>query len=153
VQQNPERPARHRATTASATQGSVTQASATQGRATHASATRASVTQASVLQAGARGTRSSEAGIREPLGGALSVLPYLLVLAGVGAGVFVAFQGGRATARGAGIVGTALLIAGLLRLALPPRLAGSLASRSKVIDVLAFLVLGGGVLGLAIWLP
>jgi hypothetical protein len=75
------------------------------------------------------------------------------VLAGVGAGVFVAFQGGRDTARGAGIAGTALLVAGLLRLALPPRYAGQLASRGKAIDVLAFLLLGGGVLGLAIWLP
>lgn len=118
MQQNPERPARHR---------------------THRATT-------------ANATRSTEAGIREPQG-ALSVLPYLLVLAGVGAGVFVAFQGGRSTARGAGIAGTALLVAGLLRLALPPRLAGSLASRSKATDVLAFLLLGGGVLGLAIWLP
>ncbi|HZR54425.1 MAG TPA: DUF3017 domain-containing protein [Streptosporangiaceae bacterium] len=90
---------------------------------------------------------------REPRGGALSVLPYLLVLAGVGAGVFVAFQGGRDTAKGAGIAGTTLLVAGLLRLALPPRYAGQLASRGKAVDVLAFMLLGGGVLGLAIWLP
>lgn len=136
MQQNPERPARHRT-----------------HRAITASATQASAAQANASPTGTRGTRSAEAGIREPQGGVLSVLPYLLVLAGVGAGVFVAFQGGRSTARGAGIAGTALLVAGLLRLALPPRLAGSLASRSKATDVLAFLLLGGGVLGLAIWLP
>lgn len=116
MQQNPERPTRHRshrATTATATQ----------------------------------------AGTREPQGSVLSVLPYLLVLAGVGAGVFVAFQGGRDTAKGAGLAGTALLAAGLLRLALPPRYAGQLASRGKAFDVFAFLLLGGGILGLAIWLP
>jgi Protein of unknown function (DUF3017) len=110
-------------------------------------------TTASATQASTRGTRSTEAGIREPQGGALSVLPYLLVLAAVGVGVFVAFLGGRNTAKGAGIAGTVLLLAGLLRLALPPRYAGPLASRSKTIDVLAFLLLGGGVLGLAIWVP
>lgn len=111
--------------------------------------TRHRATAASATQAATRGTR----GTREPQGGVLSVLPYLLVLAGVGAGVFVAFQGGRDTAKGAGIAGTALLVAGLLRLTLPPRYAGQLASRGKAIDVLAFLLLGGGVLGLAIWLP
>lgn len=101
----------------------------------------------------ATATRAGTGVTREPRGGVLSVLPYLLVLAGVGAGVFVAFQGGRDTAKGAGIAGTALLVAGLLRLTLPPRYAGQLASRGKAIDVLAFLLLGGGVLGLAIWLP
>lgn len=125
MQQNPERPTRHRT-----------------HRATTASAT----------YAGTHGTRSTEAGIREPQGVGLSVLPYLLVLAGVGAGVFVAFQGSRYTGRGTGIMGGALLAAGLIRLALPPRYAGPLASRSKAIDVLAFLLLGGGILGLAIWL-
>lgn len=115
MQQNPERPARHRI-----------------HRATTAS--------------------TPQAGTSEPKTGALSVLPYLLVLAGVGAGVFVAFQGSRYTGQGTGIVGGALLAAGLLRLALPPRYAGPMASRSKAIDVLAFLLFGGGIVGLAIWL-
>jgi len=35
---------------------------------------------------------------------------------------------------------------------LPPRYAGLLASRQKAIDVLAFALLGGSILGLALWL-
>jgi hypothetical protein len=85
--------------------------------------------------------------------GALGVLPYLLVLAGVGAGLFVAFQGSKYTARGTGLAGVALLAAALARLVLPPRYAGLLMSRHKGLDVLAFALLGGGVLGLALWLP
>ena len=80
-------------------------------------------------------------------------LPYLIVLAGAGAGLFVMSQGARYAGRGAAVVGAALLVAALARLALPPRYAGLLASRSKAQDVAAFAVLGAAVLGVAASLP
>ena len=80
-------------------------------------------------------------------------LPYLIVLAGTVAGLFVAWQGSRYAGRGAAVVGAALLVAALARLALPPRYAGLLASRSKAQDVAAFAVLGAAVLAVAASLP
>ena len=78
-------------------------------------------------------------------------LPYLIVLAGVAAGLFVAWQ--RYAGRGAALVGGALLTAAAARLVLPPRFAGLLASRGKALDVAAFAVLGTAVLAVAAWLP
>ena len=80
-------------------------------------------------------------------------LPYLIVLAGTGAGLFVTWQGARYAGRGAAVVGSALLVAALARLALPPRYAGLLASRSKAQDVAGFAVLGAAVLAVAASLP
>ncbi len=80
-------------------------------------------------------------------------LPYLIVLAGTGAGLFVASQGSQYAGRGAAVVGAALLVAALARLALPPRYAGLLASRSKAQDVAGFAVLGAAVLAVAASLP
>jgi Protein of unknown function (DUF3017) len=80
-------------------------------------------------------------------------LPYLIVLAGVAAGLFVAWQGSRYAGRGAALVGGALLAAAAARLVLPPRFAGLLASRGKALDVAAFAVLGTAVLAVAAWLP
>jgi hypothetical protein len=77
-------------------------------------------------------------------------LPYLIVLAGTVAGLVL---GSRHAGRGAAVVGAALLVAALARLALPPRYAGLLASRSKAQDVAAFAVLGAAVLGVAASLP
>ena len=81
----------------------------------------------------------------------LAALPYLIVLAGVAAGLFVAWQ--RYAGRGAALVGGALLAAAAARLVLPPRFAGLLASRGKALDVAAFAVLGTAVLAVAAWLP
>lgn len=80
-------------------------------------------------------------------------LPYLIVLAGTGAGLFVASQGSGYAGRGAAVVGAALLVAALARLALPPRYAGLLVSRSKAQDVTGFAVLGAAVLAVAASLP
>jgi hypothetical protein len=80
-------------------------------------------------------------------------LPYLIVLAGVAAGLFVTWQGSRYAGRGAALVGGALLTAAAARLVLPPRFAGLLASRGKALDVAAFAVLGTAVLAVAAWLP
>ena len=80
-------------------------------------------------------------------------LPYLIVLAGAAAGLLVALQGSRHAGRGAALVGAALLVAALARLALPPRYAGLLASRSKALDVAGFAVFGAAVLAVAASLP
>lgn len=101
----------------------------------------------------ARPAAATQASAQHSSAGRLGVLPYLLVLAGVIAGLVVAWRGSRYAGQGAGLVGSALLAAALARLLLPPRSAGLLASRGKALDVLAFAALGGGVLGLALWLP
>jgi hypothetical protein len=78
---------------------------------------------------------------------------YLLVLAGVATGLFIACQGSRSAARGTAVMGCSLLAAGLARLVLPQRYAGLLSSRRKASDVLAFAALGAGVLAIALMLP
>jgi hypothetical protein len=85
--------------------------------------------------------------------GALGWLPYLVVLAGAAAGIFVAWQGSKYAGRGAGLIGASLLAGALARLILPARYAGLLASRRKASDVLAFAVFGTAVLAVAIALP
>jgi len=84
---------------------------------------------------------------------ALAWLPYLIVLAGVSAGMFVIWQGSQYAGRGAGLVGGTLLVAAVTRLVLPPRYAGLLASRGRTLDVVTFAVLGAAVLGVALSLP
>jgi hypothetical protein len=84
---------------------------------------------------------------------ALAWLPYLIVLAGVGAGMFVIWQGSQYAGLGAGLVGGTLLVAAVTRLVLPPRYAGLLASRGRALDVVTFAVLGAAVLGVALSLP
>jgi hypothetical protein len=85
--------------------------------------------------------------------GGLAWLPYLIVLAGVAAGMFVTWQGSKYAGRGAGLVGASLLAGALARLILPARYAGLLASRRKASDVLAFAAFGAAVLAVAIALP
>jgi Protein of unknown function (DUF3017) len=88
-----------------------------------------------------------------PAPNVLAWVPYLLVLAGAGAGLLWALHASWDAGRGAGLMGGSLLAAGLARLVLPPRYAGLLSSRGKASDVLAFAVLGAGVLALALMLP
>ena len=97
-----------------------------------------------------RGRRAAPA---KPVSLIVAWLPYLLVLAGTAAGLFVAWQGSRSGGRGAAVVGASLLVAALARLALPPRYAGPLATRSKAQDVAGFAVLGAAVLAVAASLP
>ena len=80
-------------------------------------------------------------------------LPYLIVLAGVAAGMFVIWQGSQYAGRGAGLVGGTLLVAAVTRLVLPPRYAGLLVTRGKALDVAAFAVLGTALLAVAASLP
>ncbi len=85
--------------------------------------------------------------------GGLAWLPYLVVLAGVALGMFVAWQGSQYAGWGAALVGFSMLVAGLARLILPPRYAGLLSTRRKASDVLAFAVFGAAVLAVALTLP
>jgi hypothetical protein len=103
----------------------------------------------------ARGPRPARAerSARAPSPGGLGWLPYLVVLAGVAAGMFVIWQGSKYAGRGAALVGCSLLAGALARLILPPRYAGLLASRRKAPDVLAFAAFGAAVLAVAIALP
>jgi hypothetical protein len=104
--------------------------------------------------AGHRAARSREARDgNDPVAGGLAWLPYLIVLAGAAAGMFVAWQGSRHVARGTELVGCSLLAAALARLILPPHYAGLLSTRRKASDVLAFAVFGAAVLAVALILP
>jgi Protein of unknown function (DUF3017) len=83
----------------------------------------------------------------------LAGLPYLIVVAGVAVGLFVTWQGSPHAGLGTSLVGGALLTAAAARLLLPPRYTELLTSRWKAADVLAFTVLGTGVLAIALVLP
>jgi len=98
--------------------------------------------------AGHRAARPADSGP-----GPLAWVPYLIALAGVAAGLFLAFDASRDAGRGAGLVGCSLLAAGLARLVLPPRYATMLSTRGKTSDVLAFAAFGAGVLAVALMLP
>ena len=100
-----------------------------------------------------RSRRAAAAKASRPASAIVAWLPYLIVLAGTIAGLLLAWLGSRHAGRGAAVVGAALLVAALARLALPPRYAGLLASRSKAQDVASFAVLGVAVLGVAASLP
>jgi hypothetical protein len=100
-----------------------------------------------------RSRRAAPAQASKPAFQIVAWLPYLVVLAGTAAGLLVASQGSQDAGRGAAVVGAVMLVAALARLALPPRYAGLLASRSKTQDVAAFAVLGAAVLGIAASLP
>src|ERR1700730_10049293 len=108
--------------------------------------------------AGHRATRTTRAGRAaraddDPGTSALAWLLYLIILAGVAAGMFVAWKGSKYAGRGAGVIGASLLAGAAARLILPARYAGLLASRRKPSDVLALAVFAAAVLAVAIALP
>jgi hypothetical protein len=105
----------------------------------------------------ARNAKDSRATAGEPDAPATrtpaSWLPYLIVLAGVAAGLYITWQGSKYAGLGTSVVGGALLVAAAARLLLPPRYTELLSSRWKASDVVAFTVLGTGVLAIALVLP
>ena len=107
--------------------------------------------------AGHRAARSRESrpasDRNDAVAGGVAWVPYLIVLAGAAAGMFVVWQGSQYAGRGTALVGCSLLAAGLARLILPPRWAGLLSTRRKASDVLAFAVFGTAVLAVALMLP
>ena len=116
-----------------------------------ADASRADAPRAAV---GHRTARRQAATEREDAGtSVLAWVPYLIVLAGVAAGMFIAWQGPKYAGRGTALLSGSLLLAALFRLILPSRYAGLLSSRRKASDVLAFALFGSAVLGVALMLP
>jgi hypothetical protein len=105
--------------------------------------------------AGHRATRTTRASQTDgdSATSALAWLPYLIVLAGVAGGMFVAWKGSKYAGRGAGLIGASLLVGAVARLILPARYAGLLSSRRKASDVLALALFGAAVLAVAIALP
>jgi hypothetical protein len=79
--------------------------------------------------------------------GMVGVVVYLVVLVCTIAGVYIAWhQGSAGGGRGGVVAGAALLVAAVVRLALPNRLAGLLASRHRVTDVLVLTAFGTALL-------
>jgi hypothetical protein len=107
--------------------------------------------------AGHRAARPRESGAAWDREGAeasgLAWVPYLIVLAGAAAGMFVVWQGSKYAARGTGLLGCSMLAAALARLILPARYAALLSTRRKASDVLTFAVFGAAVLAVALMLP
>ena len=85
--------------------------------------------------------------------GGLAWVPYLIVLAGAGLGMYLAVGGAKHAVLGTGLLGGSMLVAALARLVLPERYAGLLASRRKASDVLAFAAFGAAVVAVALTLP
>jgi Protein of unknown function (DUF3017) len=78
--------------------------------------------------------------------GLLTQLPYLLVLAGMVAGLATIRSGEQAVRGGTLVIAGALLAGSLMRLFLPAGRAGMLGSRRRLADVAALALLGIGLL-------
>lgn len=84
----------------------------------------------------------------------VGVVPYLTVLVCAVVGVYIAWREGSAGGGdGAAVLGAALLAAAVVRLLLPARLAGLLATRKRATDVLTLTVFGAGLLVAGLVLP
>jgi hypothetical protein len=84
----------------------------------------------------------------------VGIIPLLAVLVAVVAGVYIAWRQGSAGGGEGGVVsGSALLVAALVRLVVPARLAGLLATRKRATDVLTLTVFGAGLLVAGLVLP
>jgi Protein of unknown function (DUF3017) len=84
----------------------------------------------------------------------VGVIPLVAVLVVATAGVYIAWRQGSAGAGEGGVIGGAALLAGaVVRLVLPARLAGLLATRKRATDVLTLAVFGAGLLAAGLVLP
>jgi Protein of unknown function (DUF3017) len=98
--------------------------------------------------------RSGKTGAAAVRAGTIGAVTYVAVLVCVGAGVYIAWhQGSQGGGRGGVIAGSALLAAAVARLVLPGKLAGLLASRRRLTDVLTLTVFGAGLLAAGLVLP
>ena len=95
-----------------------------------------------------RGARSRRSG-----GGRGTQVPYVIVVAGLAAGLAYIWQGPHSVRAGTFILAGALFVAVAARLALPERRAGMLASRRRYIDVTALAILAIGLLVAGLVLP
>jgi hypothetical protein len=87
------------------------------------------------------------------LPGGMAVIPYLGVLVCAAVGLYISWHQGSHGGEGGAIAGAALLVAAGFRLVLPTKLAGLLASRHRVTDVLTLTAFGIGLLALGLVLP
>jgi len=101
-----------------------------------------------VRPAGPRTGRARRSG-----GGWAAQLPYVIVLAGLVAGLSWIWQGPQYVRPGTFTVTGALFVAAAARLALPEQRAGMLASRWRYIDVTALAILAVGLLVAGLVLP
>ncbi len=86
--------------------------------------------------------------------GLAGVVPLLAVLLVTVVGVYVAWRLGSAGGGNGGVIaGAALLVSAIARLLLPARLAGLLANRRRVIDVVTLAALGTALLIAGLVLP
>ena len=107
-------------------------------------------------QPAAAGRPSADPGGRPPRarrGRWWSVLPYLIVLAGAGTGLWWTWQGPQRVRGGTLAIAGALLVAALARLVLPEAWAGMLASRKRLTDVVTLVALAAGLLAAGLLLP
>jgi hypothetical protein len=83
------------------------------------------------------------------------LIPYLAVLICVAAGIYIAWHqgGGHAAGRGGVVAGAALLVAAVVRLVLPARVAGLLAVRHRGTDTVTLIALGTCLLTVGLVLP
>ena len=81
------------------------------------------------------------------------IVPYLIVLGGVIAGLALIWQGTHYVRPGTLAVAGALFVAATARLILPEQRAGLLASRRRAIDVTALAILAVGLLVAGLVLP
>jgi TRAP-type mannitol/chloroaromatic compound transport system permease large subunit len=83
-----------------------------------------------------------------------TVVPYLAVLVLVAGGVYISWhQGSHGGGMGGVIAGVAFLTAAGIRLALPKQMAGLLASRNRVTDVVTLVIFGACLLVVGLVLP
>lgn len=86
--------------------------------------------------------------------GQAALVTHLVVLVCVAGGVYIAWhQGTQGGGRGGVVAGGALLVAAAARLVLPTRLAGMLAVRNRMTDVVTLVVLGVSLLTAGLVLP
>jgi DUF3017 family protein len=104
---------------------------------------------AATARSGKMKTRASEtAALR-----GMAVIPYLAVLVCAAVGLYVSWHQGSRGGQGGAIAGSALLVAAGIRLVLPTKFAGLLASRHRVTDVLTLIAFGTGLLVVGLVLP
>lgn len=94
-----------------------------------------------------RDTTPSDRPVRQWLG----QIPYILVLCGVAAGLFVLVSDH--FKRGAVLIAAAVFFGAVVRLVLPESRVGMLAVRSRVIDVLILTTLAVGIAFVAVGVP
>jgi Protein of unknown function (DUF3017) len=83
-----------------------------------------------------------------------ALVPHLVVLVCVAAGIYIAWhEGSHGGGRGGVVAGVALLVAAAIRLAVPNRLAGLLAVRHRATDAVTLVVLGVSLLTAGLVLP